>query len=125
VVELLYKEKETEKMQRDVIFSEQDGRLTAVIMADLDHHSAKPIREKIDERLRTGVVHTLVLDFSSVVFMDSSGMGLIMGRAECASSVGCRVVVVGLSPALMRLAGLCGLDRIKNLTVLGKERNYR
>ena len=112
-------------MQRDVIFSEQDGRLTAAITVDLDHHSAKPRREKIDHSLQRGGVDTLVLDFSSVVFMDSSGMGLIMGRAECADRLGCRVLVVGLSPALMRLAGLCGLDRIKNLIVLGKERNYR
>ena len=35
-------------MQRDVILSEQEGRLTAAIMSDLDHHTAKPIREKID-----------------------------------------------------------------------------
>ena len=112
-------------MQRDVILSEQEGRLTAAIMSDLDHHTAKPIREKFDKRLLSAKPHTLVLDFSSVVFMDSSGMGLIMGRAECAAAIGCLVVVTGLSPAQQRLAGLCGLDRVKNLTVLGKERNYK
>lgn len=111
-------------MQRDVIFIEDDGVVRAEILSDLDHHSAKPIREKIDERLRRVRPHTLVLDFSSVVFMDSSGMGLIMGRAECAASLNCQVRVEGLSPALAKLATLCGLDRVKNLTVVRKERNY-
>jgi stage II sporulation protein AA (anti-sigma F factor antagonist) len=67
---------------------------------------------------------TLVLDFSAVVFMDSSGLGLIMGRAEYGAKLDCLVVVEGLSPSLRKLVSLCGLDRVKNLSVVTKERNY-
>ena len=47
-------------MQRDVIFIEDDGVVRAEILSDLDHHSAKPIREKIDERLRRVSVRYMV-----------------------------------------------------------------
>ena len=112
-------------MQRDVIFSEKDDILVAAILCDIDHHTAKPMREKIDKKLDELRPAGLLLDFSEVVFMDSSGLGLIMGRAEAAEKIGCRVAVCGLSPSLRKLFTLCGLDRVKNLSVLTKERNYK
>lgn len=111
-------------MQRDVIFSHSEGILVAAIQKDIDHHTAKPMREKIDDMLAVYQPNTLVLDFSAVVFMDSSGLGLIMGRAEYASKHDCLVVLDGLSPALRKLVSLCGLDRVKNLSLVTKERNY-
>ena len=107
-------------MQRDVIFSENGETLVASIMCDIDHHTAKPMREKIDRAMFEIRPRALVLDFSAVVFMDSSGMGLIMGRAECASALGIEVGLYGLSPSLSKLVKLCGLDRVKNLSVIGK-----
>ena len=112
-------------MQRDVVFSLKDDILVAAIMCDIDHHAAKPMREKIDKKLCELRPAALLIDFSEVVFMDSSGLGLIMGRAEYAESIGCRVAVSGLSPSLRKLMTLCGLDRVKNLSVLEKERNFK
>ena len=71
-------------MQRDVIFTENEDILVASIQCDIDHHTAKPMREKIDRRLSEMRPGALLIDFSQVVFMDSSGLGLIMGRAESA-----------------------------------------
>ena len=106
-------------MQKDVIFSEDSGTLTAHIGCDLDHHTAKPIREKIDRRLLEIRPHTLVIDFSRVEFMDSSGLALILGRVECAGVIGARVHLSGLSPQLLKLVKLAGIEKIKNLTVSG------
>ena len=112
-------------MQRDVIFTENEDILVASIQCDIDHHTAKPMREKIDRRLSEMRPGALLIDFSQVVFMDSSGLGLIMGRAESAEKIGCRVAVSGLSPSLRKLFSLCGLDRVKNLSVLEGERKYK
>ena len=60
---------------------------------------------------------TLVLDFSGVPFMDSSGLGLIIGRADRAAAIGASVRVVGLLPSLRRLVSLSGLGKLANLTV--------
>ncbi len=105
-------------MQKDVVFSEDNGRLTARIIGDIDHHTAKPTRERIDARLFESRPHILIIDFSGVEFMDSSGLGLILGRVEKASALGCEVLLTGASPRLMKLISLAGIDRVRHLTVV-------
>ena len=104
-------------MHKDVIFSETEGKLLARICSDIDHHSAKRMREKIDDMLFERKPQILVIDFSAVGFMDSSGLGLILGRVEKASAIRTEVLLCGLSPTLMKLIRLAGLERVKNLTV--------
>lgn len=65
----------------------QDGIITAFIMGDIDHHSAKEIRETIDFSLESSLPEILVLDFKDVTFMDSSGIGLVMGRYKLMQSM--------------------------------------
>ncbi|MBO7195727.1 MAG: anti-sigma factor antagonist [Clostridia bacterium] len=105
-------------MQKDVIFSEQRDCLTAHIQRDLDHHSAKSIREQIDRRLFETRPSVLVIDFTKVEFMDSSGLGLILGRVEKASALGAEVLVSGASPTLMKLIRLSGIERVRHLSVV-------
>ena len=105
-------------MYKDVIFSEKEGELTARICCDIDHHSAKRMREKIDRQLIESKPSALVIDFCSVGFMDSSGLGLILGRVERATALNITVILTGLSPTLMKLVRIGGLERVKNLTVV-------
>ncbi len=86
--------------------------LTAVLSGELDHHTARIMREQIDtavERTRTALLR---LDFSGVGFMDSSGIGLIMGRYRLMQSRGGRLLVVGVSERLLRVMRLAGLQRL-------------
>ena len=105
-------------MQKDVVFSEDGGRLTARILCDVDHHTAKPMREKIDRRLFEIKPNILILDFSSVDFMDSSGLGLILGRVEKATALNAEVVLTGASPRIMKLISLSGIERVRHLSVV-------
>lgn len=102
---------------QEVIFSEKGSTLTAAPTCEVDHHTARPIREKIDRELFRIRPDVLILDFSEVRFMDSSGIGLMIGRAEAAREVGCRVRIVGLSPVLMKIVRLSGIDRIDNIAI--------
>ena len=54
--------------------------VTAYLDGEIDHHSAREMRETIDRELESGNVKLLILDFRDVTFMDSSGIGLVMGR---------------------------------------------
>lgn len=105
-------------MQEDVIFREGNRTLTAEICCEIDHHTARRMREVIDKELFIRRPEILTLDFSSVGFMDSSGMGLVLGRCAVAEQIGCSVRLVGLSERLLRLVRLCGVERIKNLSVM-------
>ena len=108
---------------KDVVkLSETCGVLTARICCDIDHHTARPVRERIDRMLSEKNPRVLILDFSEVGFMDSSGIGLIIGRAERASETSTTVRIEGLSPTLSRLLRIAGLERVKNLTIVRKER---
>ena len=104
-------------MKEDLILTERAGVLTAQIMCDIDHHTAKPMREHMDRMLFERKPQILVLDFSAVGFMDSSGIGLIIGRAEKARAIGAQVSVIGLSPTLMKLVRISGIEKLQNISL--------
>ena len=104
---------------REVMLKSAPGRLTAYICCEIDHHTAKVIREATDARLSEERPAELVLDFSGVPFMDSSGIGLILGRLDKAGELGGTVILSGLSEPLMRLIRLSGILRMRNLSVEG------
>ena len=54
--------------------------VTAYLSGELDHHSAKEMREAIDSAVELNMPARLVLNFKNISFMDSSGIGLVMGR---------------------------------------------
>lgn len=82
------------------------------IDGELDHHSASLIRAGIDEAVIRCRPSTLTLDFSAVGFMDSSGVGLVMGRYKLMKAIGGEVELTGLSPVALRMMKLAGLERI-------------
>ena len=100
-----------------VVFLERGRTLTASIGCEIDHHTARKIRERIDREIFLMKPEMLVLDFSSVSFMDSSGIALIIGRCETASALGASVHLVGLSEPLLKLVRLSGIEKVKNLTL--------
>ena len=104
-------------MQNQVIFCDAGRTLTARLGGEIDHHSAKISREAIDLMIFKTKPELLVLDFSDVNFMDSSGIGLIMGRVELCGSHNCRVRLCGLSGALKKLVRLSGLEKLVGLSI--------
>ena len=105
-------------MQKDVVFSHTDGVLVASIMCDLDHHSVRCVREKIDDMLFFIRPRSLVIDFTAVEFMDSSGLGLILGRVEKAGVINADVQLSGLTPRHSKLIRLSGIERIPGLSLV-------
>ena len=104
-------------MKEDIVFLNEQKALLAKISCEIDHHTCRTMREQIDVKLFERRPEVLVLDFSEVKFMDSSGLGLILGRVEKASALGVRVEVIGLSDSLYKLIRLSGIERVRNLSV--------
>lgn len=86
-----------------------DGVITSFIEGDIDHHTAKEIRETIDYHVRKYSPKLLELDFSNVQFMDSSGIGLIMGRYKLIKSLNGNLKVINIPSRLERMIKLSGL----------------
>ncbi len=93
-----------------VAFDHREGELTARIAGEIDHHTAAHLREAIDEAAESVLPRLLILDFSGVSFMDSSGIGLIMGRYKLMQSMGGELRVERASPQLKKLMNLAGLS---------------
>lgn len=89
-----------------------DENMTAYLIGDIDHHSAKDIREQIDEAAQRAHPPVLILDFRDVTFMDSSGIGLVMGRYALMQELGGELRVENQSTHIRKVMKLAGLDRL-------------
>lgn len=93
-------------------FAFEGGILTSKILGDIDHHSAKFVREKIDAYI-VGCKPTLFfLDLSAVDFMDSSGLGLILGRFNTAQEIGAEMRIYSPSRNVKKILELAGIERL-------------
>ena len=87
----------------------RNGGITAVISGEIGHFEASEIRIRIDAELERLM---LILDMSGVSFMDSSGIGLILGRQRIMESFGGGVAVKNPSPSVRRIIQVAGLSRL-------------
>lgn len=90
----------------------QGEQLTAYLRGELDHHGAGEVRERIDTAILQHRCRQLVLDFSGLTFMDSSGIGLIMGRYRLMRSLAGRMKIEGTSQRLESVIRLAGLEKL-------------
>ena len=98
-----------------VQLSYKEGVLTARLSGEIDHHAAREMREAIDDTAQKVKPRCLKLDFSQVPFMDSSGIGLIMGRFRLMQLYGGTLEVTGASERIRKVIRLAGLDRLNVL----------
>ena len=98
---------------------ESSGNLViAYLYGEIDHHTAVDIRDKIDNALSFIKPQHLILDFKNVTFMDSSGIGLVMGRYRLLQSINpaCQIEIKNVTlqtKKIMELAGLSSIAKIK------------
>ncbi len=90
--------------------------VTAYLKGELDHHSAREMREAVDSAVELNMPTLLILDFSSVSFMDSSGIGLVMGRYKKLQKSGAELHITGVSPTIYKVMRLAGLEKLAKIT---------
>ncbi len=95
-----------------VIMETIDKSLIVHLFGELDHHYSEELRDKIDARIWSTDVDTLILELSNVVFMDSSGIGVLMGRYKLMQAQGGKVVIAGISKSIEKLWEVSGLGKI-------------
>ena len=86
--------------------------LTAHLSGDIDHFTASGIRGEIDRAVRMNAVDLLTLDFSGVTFMDSSGVGLIMGRCKLMTQLGGKCRISSPPAYILKVLRLSGIDKL-------------
>ncbi len=95
---------------------ERRGRVLLVrLVGELDHHTAELLRDQVEDQLESGKVKHLVLNLGQLSFMDSSGIGVILGRYKQIRAIDGEMVVCAISPAVKRLFEMSGLFKIIRL----------
>lgn len=105
---------EEEARHMDYIYMVNGDKLIIRMNAELDHHLAEEMRQVIDDVIdKRGVMH-IVFDFTKVDFMDSAGIGLIMGRYKKVMDKG-DITIVGVRESVKRILLISGLHKIVNI----------
>ncbi len=96
----------------EIIFSVTGNILIAELLGELDHHAAESARDKIDKALDNYGTKRLIFDFTKVSFMDSSGIGMILGRYRKMGQNEGNIAICGCSKTVRSILNMAGVFSI-------------
>ena len=94
---------------------EEKNLVIEFLTSELDHHITNEVRDKIDFILDSKSVKNIVFDFKNIRFMDSSGIGVIIGRYKKISNDGGKVSVINVNDRVKKIFDLSGMNKIVNI----------
>lgn len=106
------------------LYEIKDGVLEIKLLGEIDHHSAVKVRSDIDDLIFAERPQKTILNLSEISFMDSSGLGLIMGRYSLMKELGGSLALRSPTQAVMKIISLAGMDRIIKIENTKKENSY-
>ncbi|MCD7033291.1 anti-sigma F factor antagonist [Metabacillus sp. GX 13764] len=108
-------------MSLAVDFTVKESVLCIRLSGELDHHTAEELRDQVKEHLQSKELKSIVLNLGDLSFMDSSGLGVILGRYKQVKQLGGEMVICSISPSVKRLFDMSGLFKIIRLEENEKE----
>lgn len=93
----------------EIIFYVEGDTLTAALSGEIDHHVAEQLRKDIDEEIAMCDTTNLIFDFSNVAFMDSSGIGMVLGRYKKVHGGGGTVTIRNASRLVKQILDMSGV----------------
>ena len=82
------------------------------VTEELDHHIVEKLRKKADYEIERYLPRKVIFNFSNVTFMDSAGIGLILGRYKNISILGGKLEVVNVNNQVVKILNMSGLSKI-------------
>jgi stage II sporulation protein AA (anti-sigma F factor antagonist) len=96
-------------------FTTKENVLVVRLSGELDHHEAEGLRSEWKEMMQKEDIKHILLNLEAVTFMDSSGLGVILGRYKEVLQLGGEMVVCSISPPIKRLFEMSGMFKIIRL----------
>ena len=96
-------------------YLKQDKLLVVRISEEIDHHSAEIIRRKIDDEITRYMPRKVILDFDKVTFMDSAGIGMIIGRYKVIKMLGGSLEIINVKKNIKKVLEMSGITKIIKL----------
>ncbi len=99
----------------NIQFIETGQVLKIKLKGDLDHHSADEVRGLIDEKIKNEKFNKLVIDFKGLDFIDSSGIGFVIGRYKVIRKRNGVIEIVNASNKVRKILDMSGIGKIINI----------
>lgn len=99
-------------MKQEDLFEVKGETLIIYLPEELDHHVAGRIREKTDRLFTCKKIRDVIFDYQETSFMDSSGIGLVMGRYREVRYLKGDIYIVGVNDKIARILEISGLYRV-------------
>lgn len=99
----------------------QAGVLECTVCGEVDHHSVRTLREQLDRELFLWRPKLFLLSLEHVTFMDSSGLGLILGRLAVARELICEMRLIRIDSRIRTILNLAGVPRLSGITLEGEQ----
>lgn len=96
----------------NVNYNSKDKYLLFEITEEIDHHEAEKIRRKADYEIERYMPRKVIFDFGNVTFMDSAGIGMVLGRYKMIKMLGGNLEMINVSPILKKIFEMSGLTKI-------------
>ena len=93
-------------------YLEDKTLLVEILSRELDHHISREVKLEIDDILMKKQIDYIIFDFQYVSFMDSSGIGVIIGRYKKIVNHGGRISVINMNNRLKKVFNLSGMNKI-------------
>ena len=93
-------------------FYDKDKLLILKITDEIDDHNVQNIRRKADYEIERYMPRKVIFDFDSVTFMDSAGIGLIIGRYKFANMIGAKLELSNLTQSVRRIFDMSGILKL-------------
>ena len=106
----IYKGLKEGRMKID--FDEKDKLLNLEIDEEIDHHRAEILRRNADYEIQRRNPKRVILDFNNVYFMDSAGIGMVIGRYKTASMIGAKIEMKNVKPNIRKIFDMTGVLKI-------------
>ncbi len=95
-----------------VEFQKKTSALIVRIQGEIDHHTAKELKEKIEREFQKSGSKNLIFDFEGVTFMDSSGIGMLIGRYKWVLAYGGKTAVANAEQRAAKIFQMAGMNKI-------------
>lgn len=95
-----------------VKYDEKDKLLLLQITEEIDHHVAEKIRTRADFEIQKYIPRKVILDFNKVTFMDSAGIGMLIGRYKMVTMFGGSIGMVNVKPNIKKVFEMAGILKL-------------
>lgn len=96
----------------EVKYFEKDKLLQIQFTEEIDHHTTEKMRRRADYEIERHIPRKVIFDFNNVSFMDSAGIGLLLGRYKNATILGAKVELVNVNRAVYKLLKMSGITKL-------------